>query len=500
MNAGLVKRADYFAIRIAPSGFSYGGSVGGVFSCAAVSYFRDSFVDLQPGITLESSYAPPGTWTVRATVPYFGLSWTLGGQASGSLEARIYGNHYALDESWLSNFGDLEIYLAGVLKQTWPIGPMLNILAGKWPSTVPLIGIPPIISAQATVPVPDFSLSSGSGSAQGTVTGGYKWVVDGVDETPDCDLPGTLIVPPGVACATSGGTLPSVGATDTWNVTAEAYCSASWAFAGIDTESRSSWVQPILNAPRRYQRIGADYGALAIRYALPLAQQHGQSQCVSHTPPGSPIVTTADNNSTVVPARATLKDFVEAAPHVFEDALNDEPKCLFHREVTVTHTDWFDGGYTFSGSRKDTSEFTGAESMTTDYVGGLMSSEAVTRYWDFIVNPHWSHKLFFKDWAARGEAQDPRLYWCPIRQQWCSVDDSTPAPRNNVILDAIGNATSWHDLQYAVGIRNLGATRFQVVDVTPWTSIAYGAGSEPLWTFGGCTASFGASDITLTPL
>jgi len=501
MNCGLIKSFDYFEVRLEPSGeYSTGG---GLFAGSATTHYRSGSLDYAVGIKLESTYGTGG-WQVHFEIPDYSKTRTVSGLGSGNVRARVYaGGLYAFQNYWRLTDVVVKIYLDGILDTTWTLGD-IDSATGKWPSQIPLIGIPPVIGAGCTMPTLDEPHAGTTATAGGTSVGGWRWIVGGTDEAFTATLPGTIITPPGISCGVAGGTLPGISVTDTWSASVDAHGTLSSSSTVITSEYTSAYVLPVPDIPRRYRRIGDDYRALVFRGGFPDVIQHGYSRCVSQLAGFGPVTTTADTYTTEIAARADFLATVEAAAHPYEDALNDSVPSLFKQEVTTAVVTYSAGVFVSSYSHTDRAEMDGAESVADPICLGLHTTERPTRYWDFNCNPHWSHTLWFEDWSVDASPVDLNDYWEPVRQQWiynsALPEDEQYRTRNNIVLDAShsnAGVLGWWELYVGHAFRQLGATRWQTRNIAPRTSYAYTSSTSSLWTDTDCSISFGA-DLAVT--
>lgn len=507
MKKGLIKDHTFFQMHLEKISNSSG--VGSGSTGQIVSLFRGILGDLQVGISL-AIYNVEGIESVQVDIPSFGLSATSLGY--GDLTLDMSGDIYVDEYSWYVFNCIATFRMGGGLLANWVLGDLDSTQLGKAPSMIPLIGIPPILSAGGYNAVPlsapsgmsltskpiSFPLSvtdgvvwnnevlpaSGSNSYTGSYRGGWRWDVGGAKET--FSTLASYITPPGIACSVSATPLPNIVTTDTWDNTVEASGTGSWDNLGnVEVTGQSCWIQPTPDLVRKLQRIGNDYAALCVRYSLPDSSQFGISRCG---------VSQNQNSILKIPARSYLLSTVQGAPHAYEDALNDRPECLYYRES-------FHGIANISTGimNEQISQSLGAGSPPTGYIPILNSTESVTRYWDFLCNPHWSHKLWFEDWNN----WDVNDYWSPIKQQWI-YNAALPVPeqlqtRNNIILDIPQAQTPWHEAYVSHNARLLGVSRFQVLPKVLKMEHTYGPESASLWTATGAVLTFNSTTITINP-
>lgn len=530
MNFGVIKKFSFFQMylkRLSASSSLSAGFIGDMSS-----YYRSPGSDFATGIQLRYTNAS-GLDFLEAHVPDYSLSWN--GTTYGDMEARYVAYLYGADDTWRVLDLYVEIWVGGVRVANWHIGTIDTSMVQQVPSSIPLIGIAPILSAFGFLPsiaspggitVPPLTSGvgypadaphglsaltfddwdgdgvidagpvvpppSGSASYSGSVQGGWRWDVSGIKEQFATGL--RIIATPSISCPISAPPLPTITTTDTWTNTAESSGTSSWTDGGA-TEAiyNSCWIQPVPKVPRRYRRFDPDYSALAIRFGLPRARRHGLARCMIDG-----AESRNDTYETAIPARSQILSVVGPDTHPYEDALLiDFTDCLHVRDAWhVVSPDGFHGTV-----HQLTTEYPGADSPASGYIPALYSSNTVTCYWDMLCNPHWSHKLFFQDWDVQGSSQDCDLYWCPIQQQW-EYHSALPLEeqlrtRNNILLDQLNQNLTWHALYCGHGIRNLGLNRWQNRTETLLSSYTYTSASSPLWSTTDCSLAFGA-DIAVT--
>lgn len=501
MNLGRVETlSTQYRLRLLPSaGASSGGSS---FSSSTVSYFRSPSADKDVGVRLSAIKNVSG-WFYRVEVPLFSIDWTPGSAIGGEEELQVWLDHKLMagDDYWLLKGLGISIYLDGSFQDSYSPGDTGSSGDDKFASQIPLYGIHPFVYASATAPVPDSPSFSGGATMAGSAVGGGAWFIDGEPQLDPAALPDVLVAPPGISCGIAGGTLPSVGASDIWTVTAEGSIDLSYSSSHIDFETRASFVQAVPDLDRRIERMSSDYKAKWVKFATSRAYQQGNSKCITWEPPDPPVETNATPTEIEeIPAYAKAENVVGNATHEIEDLLYARSKCLYYAEVITSHSDFSGGLFTGSSAHKDSIEYVGCDSVPfSGSVAGLGCSDASVRYHDYVTNPHQSYKLSHQELNVQGTSLTPEEYEIPARQQWLNgVDEEELNTRNNVIIDPTLAAATWHNNEYGEGPRMLGACRWQTVDVEPLMSYQYDSGSEDLWSSTHCSLSFG-SDITLTP-
>lgn len=484
MNCGRIYEFDYFEMRLSLSSTISASGSGTAISTAS-NYCQSRSTsnpdELADWIVLFLEERTAVGWTAEVHVYPLGLTWS--SSSSGDLNVRVYGDLYSFSDHWELRNPIIKVYQSSVLVQTWTLSDISTETDTQLrPTSMPIIGIPGVVGGTAAANCPASGTSSASSSI--TATGGWRWVIGGTGVS----FPTTLdvLALPSNPCGAAD--LVTLTCSDTW--TAQIVASASLSVSSPpappvpDRQHTSAGViVPVPNFARSIERIGTDYRGFWLRTATPSATAYSNVYC--------PAGTTSDSEERV-PARDELLAVVGQSAHAIEDVLNDSVGCLYSKQTVTTDPTFL---YTTESYLDGAGYPTGIGNPI------LSSSNARARYWDYLVNPHWNYFLWFEDWDVDGSATDLILYWNPIRQQWLynsALDISEQLyTRNNIVLDACKGSWLWHELYISHNLRQIGASRFDVENVTPLTSYTYDSGDSALFTYEDCAAALG-SDIVLT--
>lgn len=445
------------------------------------------------------------------------------------------------------------------------------------PSGIPLFGIPPTLAASASVnPAITQGALAGIceerntyATAEITATGGFRFKVRG--EASWSSLPVTLSIlePNAVTCALAASREDPV-ATSTWGATVNAYNRASdvatyrgeeecWECTNgtatspavfdvwdrlVNWDLRSSQVTLVPDLAKSVKRWGdgGDYRALIQRGGLPWTKAAASAQCVDwHT---EDIDTSTPLNPEVHPEYSAMLLPVDNAPSTIEDpfsetsyapyqintlsfeasnfcielitpgacpaVLPEEPPgtiipCIVGDVYAVTHQ-------IASSFGLQVQESSGAGS-NPDMLAYLDHAEAMHRYINFVVNPHWSDAYFFPPntedtdddgipdeqqvWQLLG-ADCPYEYYTDSRRQWIThpaLDPGDDHQTTNSLVSA-PLRDGWMSLKWK-GIWGTetspwGITRFVPYAWDPLASLTVDSSSEDNWSGTDCTLSFGA--------
>lgn len=484
MNCSRIYEFDYFEMRLSLSSTISASGSGTAISTAS-NYCQSRSTsnpdELADWIVLFLEERTSVGWTAEVHVYPLGLTWS--SSSSGDLTVRVYGDLYAFSGHWELRNPIIKVYQSAVLVQTWTLSDIsTEFNTGKKPTSIPIFGLPGVVGGTAAANCPASGTSSASSSI--TATGGWRWVIGGTGTSWPCTI--DVLALPSNPCGAAD--LVTLTCSDTW--TAQIVASASLSVSSPpappvpDRQHTSSGViVPVPDFTRSIERIGTDYRGFWARTATPSATAYSNVYC--------PAGTTSDSEERV-PARDYIISVVGNTTHAIEDVLSDAPRCLYSKQTVTTDPTFL---YT-TESYMDGAGYPGVGSNPV-----LSSSHSRARYWDYLVNPHWNYFLWFEDWDVDGSATDLILYWHQIRQQWL-YNSALPGgeqlyTRNNVVIDACKSSWLWHELYISHNLRQIGASRFSVENVTPATSYTYDSGDSALFTLEDCTGAFGA-DIVLT--
>jgi len=284
------------------------------------------------------------------------------------------------------------------------------------------------------------------------------------------------------------------------------------------------------NLPKTVKRLNSDYAEMVLRAALPSATRNASASYANIFSGGSGSTSNSDKP---FPAAAQILSVVGNPGHPLENPLvlpTLAPYNLAGSSLSETYT-------LFVTLVPDTcvcpvginpapctlaptcSQCVGnaVSSLTgADGNGGmpyLGSSVSLEQYIDFLACPLWSCFTWFpqdsdtsvgSSWPLDGAPAPPTQYWLKARTQWlhnallpsgeerktrtdiisAPLLDGQLAPFVNGVF---GQKTSWW-----------GISRFNAENLSLPSSVTLASAETAGWTFGSCTAAFGAS-IALTP-
>lgn len=452
------------------------------------------------------------------------------------------------------------------------------------PSGIPLFGIPPTLAASASVnPAITQGALAGIceerniyATAEITATGGFRFKVRG--EASWSSLPVTLSIlePNAVTCALAASREDPV-ATSTWGATVNAYNRASdvathrgevecWECTNgtatspavfdvwdrlVNWDLRSAEVTLVPDLAKSVKRWGdgGDYRALIQRGGLPWTKAVATAQCVDwHT---DDIDTSTPLNPEVHPEYTAMLLPVDNAPNTIEDPFSEtsyapyqintlsfeasnvcavllEPgacPAVLPEEPPGTIIPCFDDDV-YAVTHQITSSFglqvqesSGAGS-NPDMLAYLDHAEAMHRYINFVVNPHWSFCYYFpantedtdddgipdqqQIWKLLG-SDCPYEYYTDSRRQWIThpaLDAGDDHQTTNSLVSA-PLRDGWMSLKWK-GIWGTetspwGITRFVPYAWDPLTDYTLSDESESLFVGVDCDLSFGPTNITVDP-
>jgi hypothetical protein len=499
MLAGLIKCPDAIEYRLSVSGAS-DGTFGG-WNGRLTTFFLDNPITLNTGIDLfvESSLTAR---SYELNIGDLGISETRTVGSSGSLHSSVLFEglelYCTLGGLWTLKIATIKWYIGGSLDTTF--GPF--DFDGSYPccpSSVPIIGIPPLIQGGAGFS-PEFSdgctggvsIPYQSNTATAEILGGWRLKYGSDWFNAPIDLPST----------------DWISATDCYNITlnTEEFQSQD----GFTTEKRSdgAYAYAWPNMEKSLARLNSDYEGLVLRTHLPgwavrTTAISGTYNCAGD---GTPSTTITD--SYVYPETTPLLAGVTSTPHVIEAEITRDTPAPYgesHVETIYTTSGW---------TQTNNASILGPVHTSFVSVPDLLNHpEWIGVFWNTWFSPHWSYVLWFPPDSASSSFRWNLLgadvaidYWIQLFQQHMT-NPSLPSGedtkrRVNVDLEPVaqngnfGLASSFADTPCW-----WGATHFSVEEETFPTEFTTDISSLPRFTFkNGAGVGIGSvgSSITLT--
>lgn len=375
------------------------------------------------------------------------------------------------------------------------------------PASLPLLGLPPELSAR-TANYFDTAITAPTGGQQVRfdAVGGWRF-----REAPTTDwtaLPVKLDIQPASVsgCCAFSASAPAMSAASTWDarITPIANRDATALTGNTFLEYKYASVRLVPNLRREWRHAMPAVARVLLKsFPMPSATAREHTICVSVNEQSVETCFIDATQDTVIYAASNAKTFVQSTDRVVLTDLRAPHTWTHVREVYPLGetTLYFDKRYT-------NIVFPLCNNNLHSY---YQHSDDTAKYINSLIHPHWSEFYLFDDWSL-GVPLTPAAkqhYWIPLRQQWLShpdlAEESDTAQRTD-LLDAPLFASDIVSRWVATRIFNdinmrthwSGISRFVVDSPARTASRQLTSASEPDWTVTGGTAVFGASDITVT--
>jgi hypothetical protein len=496
MNAKLVREFDYFEIRLNPSASVTIDPAGKLYFEGFCRY-RDFSNAYRLGLWVYSDF-DGFVWNVSAGIG--GSTIWSDVLPAGDVTARLYcGNLYASPAEWLIVNAEVKVYHGGAqVATTGALGDLTSFPGLVQPSAVPLIGIAPQFNARTDYLLNRRPADGYTSDGDGSLVCGYKFVNGGVDEIDPVlyDVAGPL---PG--CANAAPPIGAISGTGCYNLTLTAGWHETTTSSTTDWEYWVSSITPAPDLSRKWYRHGDDFQYFAYRFGTPALKKHLRSECQSGNNCVGVTIDPRDAYVTKTPERSAYGDVVPSTTAPMDDAFGDKNWSLCSVSGGKGHYAWTSNICYNGTARFDTIETTGAEVAPTGK-NPQLDGHPVTRWWDMLINVHWSHASYWDDtWGIDGADVNHELYYLPARMQylfapWLSVG-SRRKTRNSITGDNLNAQTYFWKNLVGHNFRNLGARHWYTLDIAPRPSFTYSGTQSALYETVGCTAAYGA-DIVLT--
>jgi len=497
MLAGLIKCPDALEYRLSVSGAS-DGTFGG-WNGRLTTFFLDNPITLNTGIDLfvESSLTAR---SYELNIGDLGISETRTVGSSGSLHSSVLFEglelYCTLGGLWTLKIGSIQWYIDGVVDTTF--GPF--DFDGSYPccpSSVPIIGIPPLIQGGA-----GFSPEYSDGC-----TGGVETTYE--SNTATAEILGGWRIKFGADWFNAPIDLPStdwISATDCYNITLNMkdFQSRNGLTTVKETDGAYAYAWP--NMDKSLQRLNSDYETLVVRTHLPgwavrTTAISGTYNCAGD---GTPSTTITDDY--VYPVTSTLLSGVTSTPHVIETEITRNTPAPYgetHTATTYTSTGW---------TQTNDSSILGPVYTSFVSVPGLLAHpEWIGTFWNTWFHPHWSYVLWFPPdtasssvrWNLLGADSDID-YWTQLFQQHIT-HPSLPSGENTLRRVNVDLEPAAQNGNYGLASSLAdtpcwwGAPRFTVEEEVFPTSFVTDSTSSTRFTFknggGAGTGSVGANIV-----
>lgn len=455
-------------------------------------------------------------WSVD--IDAYGISWssTATGTGGHSTQVEIDAvNLYCIGVQWWAQAGEVRIYKNGALNTTYA----LSIAATQphmTPAGWPLFGMSQLRSSAGFNPTYAEMVNGGSPpavpvdsvSVDCTATGGWMHKVDGTWQT----RPIAMLTPAfGEAAGGCGSpTQPNVSATNCGTATATShnYFSAD----GVDGtwDFGSATLDLIPNDSYEIKRVDPTiYGALWERKALPSADAHEFSSCVTT---GTECTAFVQSFTTHIPEAPWAIARVLGSAHSIEDPLGYETYAPYVIGGTYYSWNTDTGCGTFQTAAYPKLD---KGNTLTDYIPDLWHvldrvwyyQTWGARLWHYVLAmPSDNHTggLKAEEWPVYGLRALPIQYWSLIGQQKMKhpnlPSSEADFTRNDILLEpgwASPQTLYWYFNGYMDWRgSHVGISRFDAETINAKNTVTATAASSGRWGGSGGTLVIGASNVT----
>ena len=422
-----------------------------------------------------------------------------------------------------------EVIINGISKHTSGAGSVSG--NGLAPGYCPLLGLPVRIygtcsagTASGAVAPPTYTSES---EVTSVVTGGWRWKPVGSASWSDLPvalftypaMPGTgsLNVSGIVVSDSTYGTHLNLRTFASRERSAPGTCPGSpggpAAFDGGD-EYGEVWLCP--NLARSFERMeSADFAALIYRGGLPGVDWEATR---SRKIVGATLPT--NSSSTGVVYNSFDETYFTATSGQHQAETDAFPTTVYSPVVVArsagSGTTPLADGCDDEGFPADLQDLESVGFETAETVEDLTANPDLlatlhhntvkhVRYFNYWGNPHWSFGFPQINWELNGSPIDWLDYWGPIRTQWLDLaglpTGEKRQTRNRLIGTNVlddGELAPWQDATNG-GLRWVGASRWQTLDVTPQASYTYNSGTISQFTPDGGTVGHHMGRLRLTP-
>lgn len=524
MKAGRIWRCDRYQLRV-QANISLGGVItpadgaGGTIETG----WWPSTSTYQPGIILTAGRKGMQARYIRLQIPALNVDTgnLYGGTGNGTIEGLLEIDDLAVHAMttgtlWRVSWSAMRLYRDGT--QVWSLG------AGVYsdpltcdrlaPTGLPILGVPPIISASCQALMPSEPDCTGTGSDlysnvgphSVTVTGGWRYLQGGSWVQPPVRL--SMVSPPAptsCACTTPSMLWPS--ASDTWSAALSADIGGTGGAGSFTGSRREMSLMLSPDQPRRIDRLNPDYASLWVRGGLPAIGHLGEidaHDCVGYQQPTADCTT---SELTVVhPGHTEMLSVAYAVTGVIDEPMTMPVWAPYSSESYVyTIGSWQASCHTLRRARWHVTE-------TSRAIPALRPTDPWAVYVDTWASPHWSYFYWFPppsnpddpiqswEWPVDGERVQSEAYWMPLRVQWLHHPALPESPDWRVHLH-LGSILEnpWYDRwkTFCFPSSPVGISQYRVLQISPPSYIQTGVTASGSWSISGCTATFSGGNIVL---
>ena len=516
---GLLWEADLWEMRLETDSvggtpWTFEGFTSSIFGYGSITTrYTPDYLTAPKGIEMTCSASKGGSAVSQATleVAIVGISRTKSFTGSGtdSINCRV-----ALEnvKVWMEGAGRFRLtcssikwYVNEVLEYTHGSVDLTSGMTGV-PSSIPLIGIAPYLTASTTVdPV---SAAPGGGCLPEDFPGGFGtdghsdvsggWRFTPVGESPVA-LPINLL--PSVAWVTG---------TDTWSVSIESRFTENIGTAVAENVSKSAEVWILPNISKSFDRINTGYESLLYRWGC---HRYGYTSGTLTQEYDCGNVETVNTN-TAAPTNTypSLTEFLQTVGNSLS-TIEDLVSRTVYAQVNHGEGRTYSTGSISLGVENTSASWSklasGSPSSALDHPSYFAA------FTNQIVNPHWSYGLWFPSDSASSSVRwnlsgsdSPIDYWYTCRQQHIT-HPSLPGGENtfhrvSVVTEGITQNGVTGLFNSITGLPSpWGINRHDVIDKSAWpSSFQTNATSADRFIFksGGDdgTGSVGSSGATIT--
>jgi hypothetical protein len=547
MQAGRIWRCDRYQLRVSAV-VSLGGVVtpaDGAGATVETSWAPD-LATVQTGIRLTAGRKGVQRRYIRLEIPALSVDTgaLYGSAGNGSVEALLEIDSLALHLTgpeaaplWRLSWSAMRLYLDGA--QAWSSGAGVYsdpLTCGRIaPSGIPLLGIPPTLSASCqalmpsapacSIPIGSADLYADAGPHTAQATGGWRFRPGPTDPWVELPVDLTVVSPPAPAgCQCPIPTLAIPSATTTWDCQVSAACGGT---GGTSFSGYNRWCSVTLlpSLPRRFDLFKpGEYAALWVRGGFPRARVAGTAtghRCQGLAQPVSDC--SATEYAERLAAQSTMLSTVvwtedpdhpgQRLRHPIEDPLSAPIKAPYTLESSVyTTAPWPSDCAVVRSSVWPTID------QTADVLPALRhQTSGLATFVDTWANPHWSYAYWFPppppkpddpiqpwEWPVDGARVSSDAYWVPLRVQWLhhpALPSGEDRRSRTTLLSACvdGALSRVFQERYVAGSRShwVGVCRAETVRPAPPAYVRHDAGGASAWSATGAALSFGGTTVTV---